>query len=192
MTEQDQNVTPEDDMSMTLTLVRQLRDADPNAGVMLNNLYREKLIRFCWGYLGRLEEAEDAVQDICYAVLRANSVPESFRPWLYKTARNQCLNLLRRRARRRDGQELPPASQIHESLTGHLTKLVQGEEQSRLSQLVRALPETQQEVLRLRYVEDLPRTEIAEVLDIAESVVKSRLYEGLKRLREQASALEEP
>ena len=53
------------------------------------------------------------------------------------------------------------------------------------------LEESQREVLRLRYVEDLSRLEIAEVLDIPESVVKSRIFEGLKKLREHASRLEE-
>ena len=52
------------------------------------------------------------------------------------------------------------------------------------------LSEAQREAIRLRYVEDLSRAEIAEVLDLPESVVKSRLFESLKKLREQASLLE--
>ncbi|MGB2986524.1 MAG: RNA polymerase sigma factor [Phycisphaerae bacterium] len=175
---------------MTPSLVARLRKGGTGAGALLDELYRDKLVRFCWGYLGNMEEAEDAVQDICYRVLAATSVPDAFRPWLYKTARNQCFNLLRHRARHREGQELPAASEVHEVLTGHLTRLVRNEQRSRLSELVRSLPEAQREVLRLRYVEDLPRPEIAEVLDIPESVVKSRLFEGLKQLRKKASLLE--
>jgi RNA polymerase sigma-70 factor (ECF subfamily) len=49
--------------------------------------------------------------------------------------------------------------------------------------LIAALPEDQREVLRLRYAEGLLRDEIAEVLDIPLSVVKSRIYEALKALR---------
>ena len=87
--------------------------------------------------------------------------------------------------------ELPAASQVHELLTGHLTRLARVEQHSRLAELVGQLPETQREVLRLRYVEDLSRAEIAEVLEIPGSVVKSRLFEGLKRLRARASLLDE-
>lgn len=178
---------------LTLTLVGRLRDSDPDAGVLLDRLYRERLVRFCWGYLGRMDEAEDAVQEICCRVLSVKTVPDAFRPWLYKTARNQCLTLLHRRKRHwKERQTLPPASQIHEVLTGHLTRLVQDERRSRLNELVRTLSEEQQEVLRLRYVEDLPRAEIAEVLDIPESLVKSRLFEGIRQLRVQASGLDEP
>ncbi len=175
----------------TPSLVARLRSGDPGAGAFLDKLYRDALVRCCWGYLGRVDEAEDAVQDICYKVLTAECVPDTFRPWLYKIARTHCLNLLLHRARRKDGAELPAASQVDELLTGHLTRLVRKEQQSRISELVASLPETQREVLRLRYVEDLSRAEIAEVLQIPESVVKSRLFEGLKRLREQAPLPEE-
>ena len=54
-----------------------------------------------------------------------------------------------------------------------------------------ATVEAQREVLRLRYVEDLTRGEIAEVLEVPESAVKSRLFETLKRLREKASLLDQ-
>lgn len=177
---------------VTPSLVTRLREGDPNAGGLLDSLYREALIRFCWGYLGCLEDAEDAVQDICCHVLRSECVPDAFRPWLYKTARNHCVNLLRGRARRRDDAKLPSGSQLGGMLTGQLTKLVRSEQRSRLNELVRNLPDAQQEVLRLRYVEAFSRGEIAEVLEIPESVVKSRLFEGLKRLRELASGLEDP
>ena len=64
-----------------------------------------------------MEESEDALQDIWYKVLTASNVPDHLRPWLYKTARNHCLNLLRRRARRKDIRPLPGASQLAESVT---------------------------------------------------------------------------
>jgi RNA polymerase sigma-70 factor (ECF subfamily) len=172
---------------MTSSLVVRVRAGDPRAGALLDELYRDALVRFCWGYLGRMEEAEDAVQDICCKVLETRIVPDAFRPWLYKIARNHCLNLRRGRARRKDDRDLPSASQLREALTGQLTRLVRDEQKARLEELVRALPETEREILRLRYVEGLSRPEIAEVLDLDESVVKSRLFEGLQRLREQTS-----
>jgi RNA polymerase sigma-70 factor (ECF subfamily) len=189
--ETDKQGTGPLDEDSTRSLVAKLRSGDGDAGVLLDRLYRQALVRFCWGYLGRIEEAEDAAQDICYKVLRAESIPDAFRPWVYKAARNHCLNLLRGLARRKDAEELPAASQVFEALTGNLTRLVRREQHSRLADLVRSLPESQREVLRLRYVEDLARSEIAEVLEIPESLVKSRLFEGLKRLRDEVSSFEE-
>ncbi len=174
----------------TAALVEHLRNGDAAAGALLNELYGEPVQRFCWGYLGRTEESEDAWQEICYRVLVADGVPAFFRPWLYKIARNVCLNMLRARANRVDGQAIVAESEVQEVLTGHLTRLVKSEMRSSLSKLVEALSPEQSEVLRLRYVEDLSRAEIAEVLDLTEGVVKSRIFEGMRLLREYASLLD--
>jgi RNA polymerase sigma-70 factor (ECF subfamily) len=160
-----------------------LRQGDLDVAA-LDALYRESLIRFCWGYLGNIEEAEDAVQEITYKILRAKNVPDSLRPWIYRIARNHCLNLIRSRSRRKDRGAMPEPSRIDAALTGHLTKLVKEELKDHVAQMLQSLSDAQREVLRLRYVEDLNKSEIAEVLEMPESVVKSRLFEGMKKLRE--------
>ena len=49
--------------------------------------------------------------------------------------------------------------------------------------VVASLPADQREVLHLRYAEGLSRAEIAEVLELDEKLVKSRLYHGMEKLR---------
>lgn len=172
----------------TQQLVELLNRKDAAAGPILERRHREALTRFCMGYLGRMEEAEDAVQEIFLSVVRAPVVPAHFRAWLYKVARNHCLKIARKRARH-DGNISQP-SQIPEALTGQLTRMVNDEAQARMKQAFLLLTDDQREVLRLRYVENLSRNEIAEVLEQSESLVKSRLFEGLKRLREEAARFE--
>ena len=46
---------------LTPSLVARLRSGDTTAGGLLDRLYRQALVRFCRGYLGSREEAEDAV-----------------------------------------------------------------------------------------------------------------------------------
>jgi RNA polymerase sigma-70 factor, ECF subfamily len=169
-------------------LAELLNRKDEAAGDLLQRIHRDSLTRFCYGYLGRIEEAEDAVQEIFLKVVQAPIVPAHFRPWLYKIARNHCLKCARKRAKQ-DGQIHQP-SQIPEAITGQLTRMVKDEAQARLAQAFVSLSDDQREILRLRYVENLSRGDIAEVLDLAESLVKSRLFEGLKRLREEAARLE--
>jgi len=173
------------------SLVSHLRVGEPGGGVLLDELYRGPMIRFCWGYLGSADDVQDAVQEVFCKVLNARQVPDHFRPWLYKIARNHCLNVLRQRARGHAERALPSASKLQAVLTGHSTRLIKQELRSRIHHLVAALPLTSREVLRLRYVEGLTRGEIADVLDLPVSVVKSRLYEGLKKLREHTSLLDE-
>ena len=168
-------------------LVRLLNSKDPQAGDLLQRLHRDALTRFCLGYVGRIEEAEDAVQEVFLKVVQSPVVPGHFRPWLYKIARNHCLKRARKRAAR-DGQISQP-SQIPDAVTGQLTRLVNDEFRARVAEAFSVLPDDQREMLRLRYVENLSRAEIAEVLEVAEPLVKSRLFEGLKTMREEAERL---
>jgi RNA polymerase sigma-70 factor, ECF subfamily len=169
---------------LTPTLLARLRAGDDSAGALLDQLYRRPLTRFCTSYLGAAgAEAEDVVQDVFLRVLAADVVPDNFRAWLYRITRNRCLDLLRGRGHRLDDQPLPTESPAQDDLTGCLTHLVRAEQRGHLQRLVAALPASQKEILRLRYAEGLSRSEIAEVLELKESVVKSRLFEGLEQLR---------
>lgn len=184
-------LAPIPDPDATRTMLDHLRHGRAEGPLLFEHLYRQALLRFCWGYLENMEEAEDTMQEISYKVLTASDIPDHFRPWVYRIARNHCLNVLRDRARHKEHRAVSADSRLHESRTGHLTRLVRDELKARLVELVATLPESQREVLRLRYVEGLPRAEIAQVLELSESAVKSRLFDGLSTLREHGSLFEE-
>ncbi len=146
---------------------------------------RAPLVRFCSGYLGSTDLAEDAVQDVFCKLLSAKKRPQELRPWVYRVARNHCLNLRRSQARRRDQRRLPTAFEIPASWTGALTRLARSEDHRDVAARLAEVPTDRREPLLLRYVEGLSRAEIAAVLDLPVSVVKSRLYEALVLLRQE-------
>jgi RNA polymerase sigma-70 factor (ECF subfamily) len=172
---------------LTPSLVVQLREGRPDAGKVLDQLYRSRLVRFSLGYLGNREEAEDTVQDVFYRVLNNAAVPNNFRAWIYEICRNRCLDRLRAKNRRLDDQTLPTTSYFADHMTGNLTRLVKGEQRAQLWQRLAALPADQREVLLLRYTEGLSRAEISQVLGIPENLVKHRIYNGLEKLRKHKS-----
>lgn len=172
---------------LTPSLVVQLREGRAEAGNLLDQLYRARLSRFSLGYLGNVEEAEDTVQDVFYRVLNSPAVPNNFRAWIYEICRNRCLDRLRAKNRRLDDRSLPTTSYFADHLTGHLTRLVKGEQRAHLWQRLAALPADQREVLLLRYTEGLSRSEISVVLGVPENLVKHRIYNGLEKLRKHKS-----
>ena len=176
---------------LTPSLVARLRAGDAEAGILLNQLYRQPLVRFCRGYLENVEEAEDATQEVFWKILKAERIPQNFRAYVYKTARNHCLNLLRARKRHNEHNGLPPDSRLEAESTGNLTRLVKRERRARIRHLLAALPLPQREALQLRYEEKLARAEIAEVMGIEEKHVKQHLFAGLKTLRQHSSLIEE-
>lgn len=175
--------TPEGSAAMPRTgLQDRLRAGDPAAAAELEQTFRAAIVRFAFGYLGDAAEAEDAAQEVFIKALGAESLPQELRPWLYRITRNHCLNVLRHR-RVRAEERLPSRAAFMDSAAGHLTRLVNAENEEAMRTRVAALTPEHREVLELRYGEDLTREEIAQVLDLAPSVVKSRLYEAMKKLR---------
>lgn len=172
---------------LTPSLVARLRSGDAMAGTLLDQLYRRPLVRFCYGYLRDQQEAEDAVQEVFCRVLRATEVPDDFRAWLYRIVRNHCISALRAVARKHEPQVLPAPSHLAGGTTGNLTRLVKQESRARIARAVAELPAEQREVLMLRHGEGLSRLEIAQVLDIPEATVKSRLFQAVKKLRQHGS-----
>ncbi len=170
-------------IDLTPTLVGRLRCGDEQAAELLDQLYREKLICFCIGYVGRRDAAEDVVQDVFCRVLDSSTAPDNFRAWIYKICRNRCLDVLRSRRRHPEDATMPSGSHLGAVLTGNLTRLVRNERWQRLREIVEGLPHDQRELLQLRYAEGLSRAEIAEVLDLDEKRVKSRLYHAMEKLR---------
>ena len=171
---------------LTPSLVQSLRAGDGGAGELLDRLYREALARFAWGYLQDAQEAEDVAQEVFCKVMESDQVPDHFRAWIYRVARNLCLNRLRSRGRKRDRERLATGMDVARATAGALTHLVDEERRAQLAEQLARLGDDDREVLRLRYAEGLSRAEMAEVLELDESVVKSRLYEAVKVLRRNA------
>jgi RNA polymerase sigma-70 factor (ECF subfamily) len=63
--------------------------------------------------------------------------------------------------------------------------VIKTEQMTALSKLIRALPDDQQELIRLRYVAELPFAEIGHLLGQKEDTVKKSLYRLLARLKAQ-------
>ena len=132
--------------------------------------YRRLVVQL-YGVTGSMDEAEDLVQE---AFVRAAAAGRRFdhvenpEAWLRTTAINQHRSRWRklRNGQRARARMLPPRDP--EALESHLVIIT----------ALRALPETQRQVIALHYLADLPVDTIAEELGIPPGTVKSRLSRG--------------
>jgi RNA polymerase sigma factor (sigma-70 family) len=128
--------------------------------------------------LGSPEEAEDAVQHTfaaAYRQLVEREPPEHLRAWLYTTARNRCLDVLR--TRREVPAVLSPAS------TAGLSDEV--ERRSELRDLVDdigRLPEDQRAALVMSEIDELQHAEVAEVLGCPRDKVRALVFQARSSL----------
>ena len=136
------------------------------------------LLSLCRHLLGSLEEAEDALQHTfaaAYRQLVEREPPEHLRAWLYATARNRCLDVLRTR------RELP--TELRTAATAGLAEEV--ERRSDLRELVDdigRLPEDQRAALVMSEIEELGHAEVAEVLGCPRDKVRALVYQARSSL----------
>ena len=150
----------------------------------------EKRIR---GAIYRFIGSEDDARDICqeaflkaYRSLGSFKQEARFSSWLYQIA----LNLCRDRLRRRRGRTMVSLDELEESgaamtMPGPTAlDLLQERDVSRLVAVaIASLADEQREVIILKEYQGLTFLEIAQVLDMPISTVKTRLYRGLDQLR---------
>lgn len=146
----------------------------PNRIAEAVTAYHAELYRFAALRTGSRSDAEDIVQEAFLKLLTASGEITHPRAYLYRCVANACCDLKRRRSFH---EPLRP-DQPQESPDPALR-----EEAERLAAQLDRIPPEQAEAIRLHTFAALRFTEIAEILDIPVTTVKSRFQYGIEKLR---------
>jgi RNA polymerase sigma-70 factor (ECF subfamily) len=148
--------------------------------------------RLCTRMLGDPHRGEDLTQDTFLRLFEKRKqyeVKGRFSTFLWRIALNLCYDELRRQKRRQQFVSPGQADGDHESTTEPVSEsagpddnAVGLEEGALVRQAVMQLPDIYRAVIVLRHYEDMKLAQIAEILDIPEGTVNSRMAEGLVRL----------
>jgi RNA polymerase sigma factor (sigma-70 family) len=165
------------------------REGDKSAGKELYARYFPIVYRFFRSKIG--DETEDLVQRTFLACTTHRTrlkEPSNFRAFILVVARNELATHLRRRYRA--GEQIDPAVVSLADLGATPSELIGNREEHRLLLLaLRRIPLAMQEILELHYFEKLTGPELAEMLDVPEGTVRSRLRRGLEALRAEVERL---
>jgi RNA polymerase sigma-70 factor (ECF subfamily) len=146
---------------------------------MLVRRWQRRLWRYARRLVGNDDAAWDVMQEAWIAMMRQIrklSDPAWFPAWAYRIVRNKCADYGRRTGRQK-------------KLADALAEQKRADEPSReessdaMAEALRRLAPDRQELLSLKYNQDLNITEIAVVLGIPVGTVKSRLHDARERLR---------
>ncbi|MDO4344102.1 MAG: sigma-70 family RNA polymerase sigma factor [Eubacteriales bacterium] len=158
-----------------IQLVKRAMKSDTDAFLELmerNSLAMYKVAR---GILNNDEDAADAIQDTiltCFEKIHTLNRPEYFKTWMIRILINECNGILRHYRSLNLQEDFPEVSRMDASLAEFEFKemLAQVEEKYRI-------------ILILHYVEGFKIAEIAELLDMNENTVKTRLARAREQLR---------
>jgi len=143
--------------------------------------YHQELYRFCLAMVGNPQDAQDALQNAMVKVLRALPGEKreiQLKPWLYRIARNESVEVLRRR---RDSAELEP----EQATAPGVAETAETRERLRtLLADLEQLPERQRAALVMRELSGLDFAEIGTAFGSSAAVARQTLYEARLSLRQ--------
>lgn len=157
-------------------LVRKAQQGDGAAFIELIEMNKQSMYKVARTYFAEEEDIADAIQDTIEAAYRMISQLDKakyFRTWLIRILVNKCIDIKRKKKRECLVEIFPD----------------QGQECMELStcefeDLMRTLDEKYRTVLLLYYGEGFKITEIAQLLELGENTVKSRLSRGREKFRQ--------
>ena len=160
-----QNVPgPETDLQVTFT--------------QLVETYHKPLLNLCYMTLRDRTQAEDAVQETflkAYKALGQFRGESSEKTWLFRIGMNVCRDMRRGRWFRYVDRRVTPD-------TLPIPAAEADEDHEELAQAIVLLPDEYKEVILLHYYQGWGIAEIAEMMELPEGTISSRLSRGRKKL----------
>lgn len=159
---------------------------DKQAFGRLYESFLDEIFRFVHYKVGNQTIAEDITEDtfiktwlILPRIYKKNGKIDNLRAWLYRTANNQVIDYYRKKKPVEISEELTKAAkQSPESITD------QRDLTEQLTKSVLALAPDFQQIIILRFINQLSHKETARVMKISENYSRVLQYRALKRLKE--------
>ncbi len=173
------------------SIARGLQKRDPDLLDRLIEQYQYRLFRYLVYVTGNKGLAEDFFQETWIRVLERGHQYDGkskFEAWLFAIARHLVIDWQRSKKphsldRLTDPEQEHPLQLVNETEPSPLHQILSRETEENVQASLRKIPAIYREVLVLRFQEELQIDEMAGVLSVPLSTVKSRLYRGLEALR---------
>jgi RNA polymerase sigma-70 factor, ECF subfamily len=169
----------------------QMQD-DEHAFAQLVRHWEGPIQRLCMRMTGDAHQGEDLAQETFVRVFASRKKYRQtgrFSTWLWRIALNLCYDELRRRQRREESSVDEPAGESGAALEAFVAPepapdkaLAERERGELVRGALMRLPDAYRTVLVLRHYENLKFREIADVLEVPEGTVKSRMAEALAQM----------
>ena len=168
-------------------LIQKVRAGDQAAYTEIVRKYQARLLQLCISMLHDEKEAEDAAQEVfvkAFYALNRFQGKSSFYTWLYRIGANHCMDLARKKSRKRamswDQLVEEKGDQIERLFAKSPQTAQSAQDHELVHQVLALLPPDYCLILTLREIQGLSYEEMTEVLHCSLAAVKSRL----KRARE--------
>jgi len=174
-------------------LVRRLQSGDPGAFALLAQRWEAPVFQLAYRLLGRTDEAEDVRQ---LALLRMHTGLTNFdgrarvSTWVYRVVTNLCHDARRSRQSRQRGTRRVLVERMASEAVVDSHATSSDPDGEHVGRALLNLPGETRTIIVLRHYHDLTFVEIAKILELPETTVRSRATVGMKRLAETLGFLD--
>lgn len=154
-------------------LVKRAKKKEKQAFVELMELHKQSMYKIAWSYLRNNDDVADAIQETilnCYEKIDGLKNDTYFTTWLTRILINNCKDILQKRKREFPNEILAEQGEICRELQNY-----------EFEELLGAMDEKYRLVLMLYYGEGFKIREIAQILEMDENTVKTRLARGRRQ-----------
>lgn len=166
-------------------LVKATLNGDRQAYAELIKRYEKPVKVICCRILCDMHLADDASQEAFikgYFKLRKLKKTSKFGPWIFQTARNTALDILRRQ--KNSIQREQSLHEIHFKNNGILDR-----EQKKLLTAVSALPDEDKQLIALRFFEGACVDEVAKIIGKSPSTVRNYTQRAMEKIKKSMAEL---
>lgn len=165
-------------------IITRIRQGEKELFGTLAERYYQDIYRFCYYLTGNREDAYDCTQETFLRLIRfldSYVDKNQLKAWLFSIARNVCNDLFRSRKIERAEESLLEGIPVTE------TRFSQVEAGDDVRRCLERLPDYQREVIVLRFYYEFKIREIARIVGAGVPTVKSRLRQGMEKLKKWLS-----
>lgn len=163
-------------------LVKKAKRGSKEALMELIMAEKDQMYRLAFTYMGNQHDAMDAMEEMIvrlYENIGQLKKEEAFYSWSKTILVNICKMTLRKQ------KKLVLIDEWHSSMEKERSHSnTSSDEQLEIAEMLAILNENQKEAIKLKYFLDLDYKTIAEMTNVPLGTVKSRIYEGLRKLKD--------
>jgi len=166
--------------------IENVLSGDTNAFAFLVDKYKDMVFSLALKITKSREEAEEVSQDSfikAFKSLKNFKGDSKFSTWLYKITYNNCLDRVKKNARRYNTDTIDEVNENKiKAIEDTLQTIERKERAAVIKECMEVLPEDERTILWLFYFEELSLKEIIDVTSYSESNIKVKLHRARKRL----------
>ena len=148
--------------------------------------FQDQLFKFAFFRTGSLADSQDIVQDVFVKFYKNKQYPSAIRnikPYLFRSISNACADYQKKKKKFlfESLDKMDDSKFLQEKDASY--QLLLTEEYCRIEKVLQNVPVEQAEIIRFRVLDNLSFVEIAEILSLSVTTVKSRFKYGIDKLK---------